>query len=53
MSEAVIFSVGGVLFIVTTWATIAFAIARVIPREEDESGVERNEVDSLPPPSQA
>ena len=53
MSDVIIFSVGGMLFIVTTWATIAFGIARVIPREDDQSGVDRNEVDSLPPPSQA
>jgi hypothetical protein len=53
MSDVVIFSVGGILFIATTWATIAFALTRVIPREDDQSGVDRNEVDSLPPPSQA
>lgn len=50
MSLGIIFAVGGVLFIATTWATIAFALSRVVSLE-DEEGIERNEVDSLPRPS--
>ena len=37
MSEAVIFGVGGVLFILVTWATIAFLLSRVMAFEEQES----------------
>jgi hypothetical protein len=50
MSIGVVFAVGGVLFIVTTWATIAFALSRVVSLEED-GAAERNEVDALPRPS--
>lgn len=35
MGEPAIFAVGGVLFIATTWATIAFGLTRVM-RLEDE-----------------
>jgi hypothetical protein len=52
MSEVFIFSLGGLLFIATTWATIAFGLSKIIPLEEREAKVERNEVDSLPPPSE-
>ena len=51
MSDVVVFSVGGLLFIATTWATIAFMLRRVIDLESDQSGVERNEVSTLPAPS--
>ena len=52
MSDVVIFGVGGLMFIATTWATIAFLLRRVISLEKDQSGVGRNEVDSLPAPSE-
>ena len=52
MSNAVIFGVGGILFIATTWATIAFMLARVIRFEDRETVEDRHEVDRLPPPSQ-
>ncbi len=51
MSDALIFSVGGLVFIATTWASIAFALSKVIGIENNESGVERNEVVTLPSPS--
>ena len=35
MSDAAIFAAGGLLFIVTTWATIAFLLTRVMELEED------------------
>lgn len=44
MSEVVIFSIGGLLFIATTWATIAFGLTRVISVEREQTAVERNEV---------
>lgn len=52
MSEVVIFGVGGILFIATTWATIAFLLARVIRFEGEQTPGDRHEVDSLPPPSE-
>jgi hypothetical protein len=52
MSNVVIFSIGGLLFIATTWATIAFLLARVVRMEGEQSVEERNEVDSLPRPSE-
>ena len=51
MSDVVIFSVGGLMFIATTWATVAFMLRKVIGLEIDQSGVGRNEVDTLPAPS--
>ena len=50
MSISIVFVVGGVLFIATTWATIAFALSRVVSMEA-EGSADRNEVDSLPRPS--
>lgn len=50
MSLTIIFVVGGVLFIATTWATIAFALSRVVALEAKESA-DLNQVDSLPRPS--
>ncbi len=47
MSVSVIFAVGAVLFIATTWATVAFGLSRVVALEAEQS-VDRNEVDSLP-----
>lgn len=44
MSDVLLFSIGGLLFIATTWATIAFLLTKVIALEDDQSGVERNEV---------
>lgn len=37
MSEAVIFGIGGILFILVTWATIAFLLTRVMALEEQDS----------------
>ena len=51
MSEGVIFTIGGILFIATTWATIAFLLSRVneLHRREvlSSSAVERIETDGL------
>lgn len=52
MSQVVVFSVGGLLFIATAWATFAFLLARVVRIEGDSTPGDRREVDSLPPPSQ-
>lgn len=52
MSDTLIFGVGGVLFIATTWATIAFLLARLVRYEGEERTDDRSEVDQLPPPSQ-
>lgn len=43
MSDAAIFAVGGVLFIITTWATIAFLLSRVMALEEDPVEVEQQQ----------
>ena len=34
MSDVAIFAVGGVLFVLTTWATIAYLLTRVMGLEE-------------------
>ena len=46
MSEAVIFGIGGILFIFVTWATIAFLLTRVMALEEQDSegSIPANEV---------
>jgi hypothetical protein len=35
VSEGVVFAIGGVVFIATTWATIAFGLTRVMRLERD------------------
>ena len=51
MSDGIIFGIGGVLFIGTTWATIAFFLSRLneIHRREilETPGVERIESDTF------
>ena len=44
MSDVAIFTVGGVLFVLTTWATIAFLLAKVMSLEETN---ENDGVDAL------
>jgi hypothetical protein len=34
MSDAIIFAIGGVVFIAATWTTIAFLLTRVMALEE-------------------
>lgn len=36
MSDGVVFGVGGVLFIVTTWATIVFFMSRLIDLQRED-----------------
>lgn len=51
MSEGIIFGIGGVLFIGTTWATIAFFLSRLneLHRRDilESPGVERIETDTF------
>ena len=51
MSEGIIFGIGGVLFIGTTWATIAFFLSRIneMHRREilETPGVDRIESDTF------
>ena len=49
MSNVLLFSIGGLVFIATTWATIAFLLTKMIALEDDQSGVDRNEVGLLGP----
>lgn len=36
MSDGVVFGIGGVLFIVTTWATIVFLMSRFIELQRED-----------------
>lgn len=36
MSDGVVFGIGGVLFIVTTWATIVFLMSRFIEMQRED-----------------
>lgn len=40
MIEGVVFAIGGVLFIATTWATIAFGLTRVMRLERETEAAE-------------
>ncbi len=40
MSDAVIFGIGGIVFILVTWAAIAFLMTSVMALEKDDPGAE-------------
>jgi hypothetical protein len=40
MIEGVVFAIGGVVFIATTWATIAFGLTRVMRLEQETAADE-------------